>query len=186
MDLLESSRRRVGAPAGVAAALVLLAAGQAAALAPRPLPEDVRLSALPNGYSYTTDGKQASIGFQLTNAGSRPLRVESLGDDLPGLSLVDVSVSGEPFDFDVAGDGEQPLPSFELEAGTVVEVRLVYRLRACSAVPRDTRPMPAEVRQGRRTGTVPVELPRAPSSDPDAAPEDEDEWQVVLVRDLCE
>lgn len=193
MDLLEddrkplSARRRhpLAATAAVGAALALLALGQAAAVIRAPLPGDAELAALPNGYSYRTEGREAVLGFQLTNDGSRPLRVESLGADLPGLDLVDVTVSGEPFAFETAGGGEQPLPAFDLPVGTVVEVALVYRLRSCDAVPGEPQPMPAQARDGRRAGTLLVDLPRAPAEDPDAGPDDEDEWQVVLVRDLC-
>ena len=179
-------RRRPRLATAVAVALALLAVGQgAAALAPRGLPDGAVLSALPNGYSYSTQGRQVVLGFQLTNDGTRSLRVSSLGGDLPGLSLVDVTVSGEPFDYASVGEGAAPLPAFALSPGTVVEVRLVYLLEACNAVPREPRPMPVVVSTDGGSGTLRVALPRAPSSDADAGPDDEDEWQVVLVRDVC-
>lgn len=176
-----------GAALTVAAALALLAVAQGVAVARGgPLPEGVALAALPNGYSYATrEDRIVVIGFQLRNDGDRELEVLDLAQDLPGLELRDVVVSGEPFDFDSAGEGEAALPAFRLERGTVVEVTLSYRLAGCPQVPQDPRPLPVRVRAGRSAGLLQVRMPTAPSDEPDAGPDDEEEWQSVLVRDLC-
>jgi hypothetical protein len=170
----------------VVLALALLGAAQAAAVLTAPLPGGAGLTALPNGYSYATRGdSEVLIGFQMRNTGDRPLRLLDLGADLPGLRLVDVVGSGDPFDYRSAGEGEAALPPFRLAADAVVEITLVYRLEACSSVPEGRRPMPVRVRSGQADGTLKVPLPTAPSDDEDAGPDDEDEWQEVLVRDLC-
>ena len=171
----------------IASALALLAVAQGVAVARGgPLPAGAAVTALPNGYSYATrDGRVVVIGFQLRNSGDRALEVLDLAQDLPGLTLQDVVVSGEPFEFSSAGEGEAALPSFRLDRGTVVEVTLAYRLSACPQVPEDPRPLPVRVRAGRATGTLAVRMPTAPSDEADAGPDDEDEWQSVLVRDLC-
>ena len=172
---------------GVAGALALLAVAQGVAVARGgPLPEGVGVTALPNGYSYATrEDRLVVIGFQLRNDGDRAVEVLDLAQDLPGLELRDVVVSGEPFDFSAAGEGEAPLPAFRMSRGTVVEVTLSYRLAACPQVPQDARPLPVRVRAGRSTGLLQVRMPTAPSDEPDAGPDDEEEWQSVLVRDLC-
>ena len=170
----------------MAAALLAVGAGQTAALlVGGPLPDDAGLTALPNGYSYATRGSDVLIGFQMQNTGGRELRVLDLGADLPGLRLVDVVGAGDPFDYRAVGEGPDPLPPFVLRDDAVVEITLVYRLEACSAVPEDRRPMPVAVRAGRADGALQVPLPTAPSDEEDAGPDDEDEWQQVLVRDLC-
>ena len=177
---------RIGT-AAVAVALALLAVAQGVAVARGgPLPEGVALTALPNGYSYATrPGLEVVIGFQLKNTGDRPLQVTDLAADVPGLELQDVVVSGEPFEFAAAGEGAAELPAFRLERGTVVEVALTYKLGACTEVPDEPRPLPVEVRAGRGSGVLAVRMPTAPADDPDAGPDDEEEWQRVLVRDLC-
>lgn len=171
----------------VGLALALLAVAQGVAVARGgPLPGSAELTALPNGYSYATrDDRVVVLGFQLQNSGGLPLRVDDVAGDLPGLALEDVVVSGEPFDFDSAGEGEQPLPSFLLPRGTVVEVTLSYRLQSCSQVPSDVRALAVQTRAGRSQGVLAVAMPTAPSDDPDAGPDDEEQWQTVLVRDLC-
>ena len=175
------------AAGAAAAALALLAVAQGAAVARGgPLPDDAAVTALPNGYSYATrEDRLVVVGFQLRNSGDRPLQVLDLAEDLPGLVLTDVVVSGEPFDFASAGDGDAPLPAFRLDRGTVVEVTLSYRLAACPQVPEDPRPLPVRVRAGRATGVLRVDMPTAPSDEPDAGADAEDQWQSVLVRDLC-
>lgn len=171
----------------VASALALLAVAQGVAVARGgPLPAGAAVTALPNGYSYATRADRlVVIGFQLRNSGDRALEVLDLAEDLPGLVLQDVVVSGEPFDFGSAGDGDAALPAFRLDRGTVVEVTLSYRLSACPQVPEDARPLPVRVRAGRAGGLLRVDMPTAPSDEPDAGVDDEDEWQSVLVRDLC-
>jgi hypothetical protein len=170
----------------VGLALTLLAVAQGVAVARGgPLPGGAELTTLPNGYSYATRDRVVVLGFQLQNTGELPLRVNAIAGDLPGLALEDVVVSGEPFDFDSAGEGDQPLPAFVLPRGTVVEVTLSYRLQACSQVPADVRPLPVQARAGRGQGVFAVAMPTAPSDDPDAGPDDEEQWQTVLVRDLC-
>lgn len=193
MEILDSDdarpRRRLlpSLPAAVLVALVLLGGAQAwAALRPQPLPAGAAVEALPNGYSYGTDGDRATVGFQLRNAGDRPLRVVDVGAQLPGLQAVDVTVSGAPPAFDVNGEGPDPLRSFELPAGTVVEVSLVYRVRRCSEVPRDRRDVVVAVESGRAQGALLVPLPGQPAEAVDAGPDDQDPWQRVLVRDLCD
>lgn len=169
-----------------AVALALVAAGQGLALAEdRSLPDDVGLAALENGYSYATLGEVAVIGFQLRNPGDRSVTVLDVGSDISGLELVDVVVSGGPVDFREAGEGEQPLPAFVMDAGEVAELTLRYAVRSCSAVPVADQPVPFRLRAGRRTGTVGVAIPKAPSESLGAGPDDEDPWQRVLVRDLC-
>ena len=193
MDVLSSgaertpSRRRRASPGLVGAALVALAAGQAAALlGPRALPPAVALEALPNGFSYSVlSGDTTQLGFQLRNSGDRLLRVSTVASDLPGLDLVDVVASGEPFAFTEVGAGSDPLPAFDLPAGTVIEIGLVYRVESCELVPRDARPVPVTVETGRSRGTLALALPGLPAEAVDAAPDDEDPWQQVLVRDLC-
>lgn len=177
---------RLGA-AGVAGALALLAMAQTVVVVRGgPLPAGAALTALPNGYSYATrDDLVVVLGFQLQNTGDRPLRVTEVAADVPGLQLQDVVVSGEPFDFASAGEGPAPLPAFELARGTVVEVTLAYRLTACPQVPQDPRPVPVRVRAGRSSGVLAVRMPTAPADDPDAGPQEEEQWQRVLVRDLC-
>ena len=179
--------RRIGATASVAGALALLAVAQGVAVGRGgPLPAGAAVTVLPNGYSYATrEDRVVVIGFQLRNTGDRALQVLDLAQDLPGLVLQDVVVSGEPFDFSAAGDGDAPLPAFRLDRGTVVEVTLSYRLSACPQVPEDPRPLPVRVAAGRATGVLQVQMPTAPSDEADAGPDDEDEWQSVLVRDLC-
>jgi hypothetical protein len=178
--------RRIGV-LSVGSALALLGVAQGVAVARGgPLPAGVAVTALPNGYSYATrEDRLVVIGFQLRNSGDRPLQVLDLAEDLPGLVLQDVVVSGEPFDFSSAGDGDAALPAFRLGRGTVVEVTLSYRLSACPQVPEDARPLPVRVRAGRATGLLRVDMPTAPSDEAEAGPDDEDEWQSVLVRDLC-
>lgn len=192
MDVLDTEdarpRRRLrrSPPLAVAAALVLLAAGQTAALLrAQDLPAGASLAVLPNGYSYATDGDRALVGFQVRNDGDRDLQVLAVGAELPGLELLDVTASGAPFRFEVAGAGNAPLPAFDLPAGTVIEVYLVYRVRRCGEVPQDVRPLGVTVRAGRGQGVLRVPLPGAPAEDVDAGPDDEDPWQRVLVRDLC-
>ena len=178
--------RVLARPLVVGAALLAVGAGQAAAvLLGGPLPGDVGLTALPNGYSYATRDSDVLIGFQMQNTGARELELLGLGADLPGLRLVDVVGAGDPFDYRSVGEGADPLPPFVLRKDAVVEITLVYRLEACSAVPDDRRPMPVTVRAGRADGTLQVPLPTAPADDEDAGPDDEDQWQNVLVRDLC-
>lgn len=174
-------------PLLVGVSLLALGAAQATALVREtPLPEQAAVAALPNGYSYATrPNRLLVLGFQLRNTGSLPLRVRDLGADLPGLRLDDVVVSGEPFRFSSAGEGAAPLPEFGLDPGVVVEVALVYELESCAAVPGDVRPMPLLASAGRAEGLLRVPLPTAPADDPDAGPDDEEQWQKVLVRDLC-
>ena len=178
--------RRIN-PLLVGVSLLALGAAQAVAVTrDRSLPPEAAVVALPNGYSYATrENRQTVIGFQLRNTGSVPLQVRDLGADLPGLRLVDVVVSGEPFKFSSAGEGEAPLPAFPLEPGVVVEVSLVYELKSCGAVPIDERPMPLLASADGGEGRLDVPLPTAPADDPDAGPDDEEQWQNVLVRDLC-
>ena len=186
MPALRRVVRPLARPLVVGTALLAVGAGQAAAvLLGGPLPDDAELTALPNGYSYATRGSDVLIGFQMKNTGARDLRLLDLGADLPGLRLVDVVGAGDPFDYRAIGEGADPLPPFDLRTDAVVEITLVYRLEACSSVPDDRRPMPVAVRAGRADGTLQVPLPTAPADDEDAGPDDEDEWQQVLVRDLC-
>jgi hypothetical protein len=178
--------RRIS-PLLVGVALVALAAAQAVAVTrDRALPAAAAVAALPNGYSYATrPNRLMVVGFQLRNTGSVPLRVRGLGADLPGLRLADAVVSGEPFAFSSAGEGKAPLPPFALDPGVVIEVTLVYELRSCGAVPTDLRPMPLLATADGGAGRLDVPLPTAPADDPDAGPDDEEQWQNVLVRDLC-
>ena len=186
MPALRRAVRSLARPLVVGGALLAVGAGQAAAVAlGGPLPDDVELTALPNGYSYATRDSDVLIGFQLQNTGAREVRLESLGADLPGLRLVDVVVAGDPVDYRAVGEGPDPLPAFDLRADAVAEITLVYRLEACAGVPEDRRPMPVVVRAGRADGTLLVPLPTAPSDEEDAGPDDEEQWQQVLVRDLC-
>lgn len=188
MDLLEPAvrRRRPSATAGVAVALGLLAAGQAAAVTRTPaLPPGVTVEVLPNGYSYSTAGDQVRLGFQLRNSGRTTVRVTGIGADLPGLALADVVASGEPFRFTAVGQGPGALPVFALSAGTVIEINLIYRVRRCREVPGDVRPVPVALAVGRARGVRPVPVPGLPSEAVDAGPDDEDPWQRVLVRDVC-
>lgn len=179
-------RIRPSAPFAVALALAAVAAGQAAVVVgPRELPGGTSVQALPNGYSYGTDGDRAVVGFQLRNDGERSLRVVAIGTDLPGLELLDVVASGEPFRYDVVGVGAAPLPPFDLATGTVIEVNLVYRVRRCSEVPRDDQAVPVTAGTGWSRGVLALLLPRQPAAAVDAGPDDEDPWQQVLVRDLC-
>lgn len=174
-------------PAAVGVALVLLACAQALAVARGgPLPPDAELTALPNGYSYATrEGRVAVAGFQLRNTGAVALRVRELTAELPGLELQDVVVSGEPTLYRAAGEGPAALPEFDVEPDEVIEVLLTYRLTACPKVPKDTRPLVVRAAAGRSRGVLRVPLPKAPSEEPDAGPDDEVEWQRVLLRDLC-
>lgn len=192
MEVLDSRdarpRRRVrwSAPLVVAALLLTLAAAQAAALLwPRGLPADAAVEALPNGFSYATDGDTAVVGFQLRNSGGRDLRVLSIAADVPGLELVDVTASGEPFRFETVGAGTVVLPAFDLPATTVIEVNLRYLVRRCGEVPADDLPLLIAARAELGEGLLAVPLPGLPSEAVDAAPDDEDPWQRVLVRDLC-
>jgi hypothetical protein len=170
----------------VGAALVLLAAGQTGALLlPRDLPPGASVEVLPNGFSYATTGDTAQLGFQLRNSGDRSLRITAVGTDLPGLELVDVVASGEPFGFTAVGAGGEPLPEFDLTTGTVIEINLAYSLGSCGAVPRDSRPVPVTARTGRSRGVLAVPLPGLPADAVGSGPDDEDPWQQVLVRDLC-
>ena len=190
MDVLDNEprprRRRPVLALVVAVALGLVAVGQAAALVRTPpLTEDVGISALPNGYSYATRGSALLFGFQLVNDGDRDLRVLDLGRRVEGLEILDVVVSGEPFAYMTAGEGPDPVPAFRLERGTVVEVTLVYRVTSCRDVPAAGRALTVVARDGRSEGRLQVPLPTAPSDDEDAGPDDEDQWQQVLVRDVC-
>lgn len=170
----------------MALALALLAAGQAATvLRPRDLPPGASLQVLPNGYSYGTDADVASLGFQLRNDGRRTLEVLAVEAALPGLDLVDVVASGEPFRFTAVGAGADRLPPFVLTPGTVIEVNMVYRVRRCADVPRDDRDLVVRAAVGWGRGALDVPLPGQPSDAVDAGPDDEDPWQQVLVRDLC-
>jgi hypothetical protein len=179
-------RLRPSAPLAVAAALLVLAAAQATAvLRPQMLPAGASVEALPNGYSYATDGDRVVVGFQVRNNGDRDLEVVDIGAGLPGLELVDVTASGEPFRFEIAGGGTAPLPAFDLTTGTVIEVNLVYRVLRCADVPRDDRALAVAARTERGQGVLPLPLPRLPSDAVDAGPDDEDPWQQVLVRDVC-
>lgn len=174
-------------PASVGVALLLLAAGQALAVARGgPLPGDAELTALPNGYSYATrEGRLAVAGFQLRNTGGVELRVRELTATLPGLELLDVVVSGEPTLYRAAGEGPGPVPELDVAPGDVIEVLLTYRLSACPKVPQDRYPLVVRASVGRSRGVLRVALPTAPSEEPDAGPDDEVEWQRVLIRDLC-
>lgn len=170
----------------VALALALLAAGQGAALLRTPgLPDAVRVEALVNGYSYGTDGERATVGFQLANRGEEPVRVLAAGRDGPGLELVDVVAAGAPVGFRAAGAGSELLPAFDLQPGLVVELSLVYRVTDCGRVPSAPFPVTLRLAAARARGVVEVPLPRYPDDAPDAGPDDEVEWQTVLVRDLC-
>lgn len=174
-------------PVPVVVALVLLGVGQALAVARGgPLPADAELTALPNGYSYATrEGRVAVAGFQLQNTGGVRLRVEELSVELPGLELKDVVVSGEPTRYMAAGEGPGPVPEFDVAPGDVIEVLLTYRLSACPKVPQDRYPLVVRASAGRDGGVLRVALPTAPSEAVDAGPDDEVEWQRVLIRDLC-
>lgn len=174
-------------PLLVVVALVVLGLGQALAVARGgPLPEDAELTALPNGYSYATrEGRTAVAGFQLQNTGDVALRVQDLTAELPGLELQDVVVSGEPTRYMAAGEGPGPVPEFDVAPGVVIEVLLTYRLSACRAVPQDRFPLFVTASAGRNGGVLSVALPTAPSDAVDAGPDDEVEWQRVLIRDLC-
>ena len=174
-------------PLLVGVSLLALGAAQAAAVVRgEALPEQAAVAALPNGYSYATrPNRLVVLGFQLRNTGEVGLSVVDLGADLPGLRLADVVVSGEPFKFSSAGEGSAPLPEFPLRPGVVVEVALVYELLSCGAVPTDLRPMPLLASADGAEGRLEVPLPTAPADDPDAGPDDEEQWQQVLVRDLC-
>jgi hypothetical protein len=175
--------RRVGV---VAVALVLLGGGQAAAVrAVGDLPGDVALAALENGYSYGTTDRLATLGFQLVNSGDRAVRVVDVGRSLPGLELVDVVAGGSSLAGEVLGAGSDPLPEFPLATGDVVELTLVYDVADCAEVPTTRAPLPVEVQAGRARGTVLVPLPTSVAADPDAPPGAMDEWQQVLVRDVC-
>lgn len=174
------------APVAVAVALAAVAAGQAAAiLRDQPLPDEAQVEVLPTGYSYGNDGDRLLVGFQLGNTGPA-VRVEQVGADLPGLRLADVIASGAPFDYRAAGEGAGDLPAFDLAAGEVVVLTLVYELQACSSVPADTRLVPVSVRTGRAVGTLGVALPSLPAEEPGAAEDALDPWQRALVRSLCE
>lgn len=174
-------------PLLVAAALLAVGVGQGVAVTRTPeLPAGIELTALPNGYSYATrDDRLVVVGFQMQNTGDVGVRLRDLAADLPGLELADVVVSGEPFRFMSAGEGAEPVPPFDLEPGVVIEVSLAYRLVACPKVPEDSRPMPVAASVGRARGLLQVPLPTAPADDEDAGPDDEEQWQRVLVRDLC-
>jgi hypothetical protein len=192
MDVLSSHddrppwRPRLSAPLAVALALAAVSVGQAVTvLRPQPLATGAAVEALPNGYSYAVDGELAMIGFQLRNGGERAVRVLGIGADLPGLRLVDVGASGEPFRFELVGVGPEPLPAFDLPPGTVIEVNLSYRVGRCADVPGDDRPVPVRARTGRGEGVLALRLPGQPAEAIDAGPDDEDPWQRVLVRDLC-
>lgn len=191
MEVITSAAPRTGAwlrspLTGVGAALFVLAAGQLAAVAQsRTLPAGASVEALPNGFSYATTEDRVQLGFQLRNDGERVLTVTGLGTDLPGLELLDVVASGEPFGFAAVGGGSGPLPRFDLTPGTVIEINLVYGLRSCLAVPRDARTVPVIVRAGLSRGVLDLALPGLPSEAVGARPDDEDPWQRVLVRDLC-
>ena len=190
VDVLSSGeareRRRPRGVVAVAVALALVAVGQAVTvLRPRELPSGASVSALPNGYSYSTEGDRAQLGFQLRNDGDLTVRVLSVRAAVPGLELVDVVASGEPFRFAAVGAGDAELPAFALEPGTVIELNLVYRLRRCGDVPRDARDVVVRAGAGGARGPLAVPLPGQPSDAVDAGPDDEDPWQQVLVRDLC-
>lgn len=174
-------------PLAVGGALALLALGQAVAVARGgPLPAVASLTALPNGYSYATlDGRTAVAGFQVRNTGPVALLLRDLTTSLPGLELEDVVLSGEPTDYAAVGAGSGPLPALEVAPGDVLEVLLTYRLTGCTQVPQDARPLLVRASAGRDDGVLRVALPTAPADDPDAGPDDEEQWQQVLVRDLC-
>ena len=193
MDILDSDdvrsprRLRPSLPAAVLVALVLLGGAQAwASLRPQPLPARASVEALPNGYSYGTDGDRATIGFQLRNDGDAQLEVVDVRADVPGLQAVDVTVSGLPPDFRLNGEGPDPLQVFALPAGAVVEVTMVFRVRRCDEVPRDRRDVLVAVETGRAQGELLVPLPSEPAESVDADPDAQDPWQRVLVRDLCD
>lgn len=173
-------------PLAVAVALAVVASGQAVALLrDQPLPPEVRFEVLPTGYSYGNEGDRLVVGFQLGNSGPA-VRVEDVGADVPGLRLTDVVASGAPLDFRTAGEGDAALPAFDVAAGEVVVLTLVYELQACSSVTTDTRLVPVRVRAGRGVGTLGVALPSLPAEEPDAPADALDPWQQALVRSLCE
>lgn len=170
----------------VGLALLLLAGGQTAGVrATSGLPDGVSLVALENGYSYGTDGDRATLGFQLLNNGDRAVRVVDVGQDGGGLRLLEIAAAGGRLAEPSVGTEITPLPPFDLAAGEVVELTVVYQVTDCAQVTTGSFPLPVRLNVGRRSGTVLVPLPRAPSDAPDAGPDDVDEWQRVLVRDVC-
>ena len=188
MDLIESDhRRRPRLPAlAVGVALVLVGAGQAAAvLRTPPLDDDVRLTVPKEAFGFTTAGRDVTVSFQLRNTGERSIRVTGVGRALPGLELVDVVASGSPVQFRSVGTGDGPLPAFALPPGDAALLSLTYRLTGCNDVPRDLRPVPIAVRDGRSRGVRPVALPQLPDDAAEATDADVVEWQQVLVRELC-
>ena len=173
-------------PVAVAAALAVLAAGQAVAGLRLPVPlDDVDLQATKENYGFVTDGREMTVSFQLRNSGDRPVRISGFGQDLPGLDKADEVAAGEPLGFRSRGQGAEPLPTFELAPDTVVVLALTYRLAACREVPDDVRPVPVAVRSGRARGTVRVPLPQLPDDSEQAGAEEVVEWQQVLARELC-
>lgn len=173
-------------PTAVALALAALSAAQVTAAVRLPVPiEQVELQATKENYGFFTEGRQMTVSFQLRNAGARAVRITDIGAALPGLDLVDVTASGEPFAFRSRGEGSEPLPVFDLPPEGIAVLSLTYRLAACGQVPSDARPVPVQVRDGRARGTVSVPLPPLPDDGAQATAEDVLEWQAVLVRDLC-
>jgi hypothetical protein len=136
------------------------------------LSEDVRLTVPKEAFGFTADGRGLTVSFQLRNTGPRSFRVTDVGRTLPGLELVDVVASGSPVSFKLVGAGEQPLPPFALPPGDAVLLSLTYRLTACNDVPRDLRPVPVAVRDGRARGVRAVTLPQLPDDAEGASDDD--------------
>lgn len=184
MDVLETppAPRQSRLAAVVAVALVLLAGGQAAAVrSPAELADSAGLEVLESGYSFASDGTRATVGFRLLNSGGEPVEVRAAGNDAPGLLLVDVVASGAPVGFAAAGEGEALLPAFDLPPGDPVILQLVYEVQDCLLVPSTPLLVPVRVQVGRAGGVVEVALPRLTGE----GPEDQLEWQEVLVREVC-
>lgn len=173
-------------PLVVGLCLAALAAAQTAAALRLPLPlEGVELRSTKENYAFTADGRVLTVSFQLRNEGREPVRVIGIGEDLPGLELVDVVAAGEPLGFRSRGAGDDDLPPFRVTPGTAVVVAMTYQLVACASVPETPRPVPVAVRDGRSRGTVRAALPQLPDDTAGAGTDDLAEWQSVLVRELC-
>ena len=193
MDVLESRAereraprprlrlRRPSAPVAVLVALVLLAVGQVAALnRDLGLPPDVRVEVAEGGYVVGTQDSPSVVTFQLRNAG-RPIEVRGVRLEAPGLRLVDVVASGDAVMSRIVGEGEEPLPAFRLVDG--VTLVLTFEPTDCGAVDTGVYPVQLEVRDGPRSGVLPLRLRDYP--DLEGRPLPDVPWQVVLATALC-
>lgn len=186
MDLLDSAEppRTTSRGAGlVAVALGLLAVAQAYAVQVPDLPSGIELAALDTGYTAGALGTEDLLVFQLSSTG-REVTVEGVGEDVPGLQLLDVTALGEATGGRQVGAGPDPFPEIELPEGVLV-LALRYRATECLGAGDARTTVPVRIAAGRARGTVLVPLRGYPDEAPDGTQLPDLSWSQQLARGVC-